>query len=106
MIADGSIIARPGDEDPGAIALMHKLAEKRRDRWPGFAVDFPRAPEERSRPSARRLVVLVGRRWRRGRGQRVGRALHRRGDHLVGQLVDRPGRSGRAPRPPRRRGRR
>jgi coenzyme F420 hydrogenase subunit beta len=42
MIADGSIIARPGDEDPGAIALMNKLAAKSRDRWPGFAVDFPR----------------------------------------------------------------
>ena len=34
MIADGSIIARPGDEDPGAIALLHKLAEKSRSRWP------------------------------------------------------------------------
>ena len=30
MIADGSIIARPGDEDPGAIALMNKLAVKSR----------------------------------------------------------------------------
>lgn len=37
MIADGSIIARPGDEDPGAIALMRKLAEKSRSRWPGWA---------------------------------------------------------------------
>ena len=46
MIADGSIIARPADEDPGAIKLMHKLAEKSRDRWPGFAVDFPRAPKQ------------------------------------------------------------
>ncbi len=44
MIADGSIIARPGDEDPGAIALMHKLAAKSRDRWPTTAVDFPRNP--------------------------------------------------------------
>ena len=34
MIADGSIIARPGDEDPGAIALLHKLPEKSRARWP------------------------------------------------------------------------
>jgi coenzyme F420 hydrogenase subunit beta len=34
MIADGSIIARPGDEDPGAIALMRKLAQKSRERWP------------------------------------------------------------------------
>jgi coenzyme F420 hydrogenase subunit beta len=37
MIADGSIIARPGDSDPGAIALMHKLAEKSRSRWPATA---------------------------------------------------------------------
>jgi coenzyme F420 hydrogenase subunit beta len=44
MIADGSIVARPGDEDPGAIALMNKLAQKSRDRWPVTAVDFPRNP--------------------------------------------------------------
>jgi coenzyme F420 hydrogenase subunit beta len=42
MIADGSIIARPGDEDPGAIALLHKLAAKSRDRWPATAIDFPK----------------------------------------------------------------
>jgi len=42
MIADGSIIARPGDEDPGAIALMNKLAQKSRDRWPTTAIDFPK----------------------------------------------------------------
>lgn len=37
MIADGSIEARPGDSDPGAIALMRKLAEKSRARWPQSA---------------------------------------------------------------------
>jgi coenzyme F420 hydrogenase subunit beta len=37
MIADGSIEARPGDSDPGAIALMRKLAEKSRSRWPATA---------------------------------------------------------------------
>ncbi len=44
MIADGSIITRPGDEDPGAIALLHKLAAKSRERWPAFAVNDPRGP--------------------------------------------------------------
>jgi coenzyme F420 hydrogenase subunit beta len=42
MIADGSIIARPGDEDPGAIALMNKLAVKSRERWLPTAVPEPR----------------------------------------------------------------
>jgi coenzyme F420 hydrogenase subunit beta len=37
MIADGSIISRPADEDPAAIALMRKLAEKSRARWPQWA---------------------------------------------------------------------
>ncbi len=37
MIADGSIIARPGDDDPGAIELMRKLAIKSRERWPSWA---------------------------------------------------------------------
>jgi coenzyme F420 hydrogenase subunit beta len=44
MAADGSIIVRPGDDDPGAIALLHKLAAKSRERWPAFAVDDPRVP--------------------------------------------------------------
>ncbi len=37
MIADGVIETRPGDDDPGAIALMHRLAQKSRQRWPGWA---------------------------------------------------------------------
>ena len=37
MVADGVIEARPGDSDPGAIALMRKLAEKSRSRWPTTA---------------------------------------------------------------------
>ncbi len=49
MIADGSIIAKPGDEDPGAIALMRKLAEKSRARWPQWANPVVRVglPEKR-----------------------------------------------------------
>ena len=42
MIAAGVIEARPGDDDPGAIKLMHKLAEKSRDRWPATAIDYPK----------------------------------------------------------------
>jgi coenzyme F420 hydrogenase subunit beta len=37
MIADGSIVARPGDSDPAAIELMRKLAQKSRERWPSWA---------------------------------------------------------------------
>ncbi len=37
MIEDGVIETRPGDDDPGAIALMHRLAENSRKRWPEWA---------------------------------------------------------------------
>jgi len=37
MVTDGSIISRPADEDPAAVALMRKLAEKSRQRWPEWA---------------------------------------------------------------------
>ena len=48
MIADGSVIARPADEDPAAIALMRKLAEK-----------------------SRRALAAVGRARRAGRAARA-----------------------------------
>jgi len=37
MLEEGVIEGRPGDSDPGAITLMHKLAEKSRTRWPEWA---------------------------------------------------------------------
>lgn len=41
MLEDGAIVGRPGDDDPAAIDLMHKLAKKSRKRWPETAVEFP-----------------------------------------------------------------
>ncbi len=41
MVADGTIQVRPGDDDPGAIALMRKLSAKSRKRWPETAVAAP-----------------------------------------------------------------
>jgi coenzyme F420 hydrogenase subunit beta len=37
MMKDGVIDTRPGDDDPAAVALMHRLAEKSRKRWPEWA---------------------------------------------------------------------
>jgi coenzyme F420 hydrogenase subunit beta len=37
MLGDGWIETRPGDDDPDAIALMHKLSAKSRRRWPETA---------------------------------------------------------------------
>jgi len=45
MLEDGSIEGRPGDDDPGAIALMRKLSIKSRKRWPDFAVPEPKLIE-------------------------------------------------------------
>ncbi len=42
MQRDGAIEIRPGDDDPGAIALMHKLSIKSRKRWPETAIAAPR----------------------------------------------------------------
>lgn len=38
MVGAGWIETRPGDDDPAAVELMHRLAAKSRKRWPGFAV--------------------------------------------------------------------
>lgn len=39
MQADGVIETRPGDDDPAAIALMHRLATNSRKRWPEWAAE-------------------------------------------------------------------
>ena len=47
MIRDSWLETRPGDDDPDAIALMHKLSIKSRKRWPEFAIEAPRLlPDE------------------------------------------------------------
>jgi hypothetical protein len=42
MLRDGWIETRPGDDDPDAIELMHKLSKRSRKRWPEFAVAAPK----------------------------------------------------------------
>ncbi len=42
MVADGVVETRPGDDDPGAVELLHKLARVSRRRWPETAVSGPR----------------------------------------------------------------
>ena len=37
LIEDGVVETRSGDDDPAAIALMHRLAENSRRRWPDWA---------------------------------------------------------------------
>jgi coenzyme F420 hydrogenase subunit beta len=37
MLADGTIISRPGDDDPDAIKLMRRLSIVSRRRWPAGA---------------------------------------------------------------------
>ncbi|MGH9121777.1 MAG: Coenzyme F420 hydrogenase/dehydrogenase, beta subunit C-terminal domain [Acidimicrobiales bacterium] len=42
MLAAGAIETRPADDDPGAVALLRKLAIVSRRRWPEVAVAGPR----------------------------------------------------------------
>jgi coenzyme F420 hydrogenase subunit beta len=42
MREQGLIETRPGDDDPGAVALLHKLAVVSRKRWPETANPGPR----------------------------------------------------------------
>jgi coenzyme F420 hydrogenase subunit beta len=52
MVTDGWLTTRPGDDDPGAIALLRKLSIKSRKRWPEFAVDAPRLVPAKAAPPA------------------------------------------------------
>ena len=42
LVERGLIETRPGDDDPGAVALLHKLAQVSRRRWPEDATPGPR----------------------------------------------------------------
>src|SRR5438045_5286256 len=57
MLEDGTIEGRPGDDDPGAIALLRKLSTNQRKRWPETAfIDAPRLippqPPKKKKPKA------------------------------------------------------
>jgi coenzyme F420 hydrogenase subunit beta len=52
MIADGVIETRPGDDDPGAIALLRRLSTVSRRRWPETAVAAPRLGIPPPKPKA------------------------------------------------------
>lgn len=41
LLRDGRIEVRPGDDDPGAIALLRKLSRVSRKRWPDTAIEGP-----------------------------------------------------------------
>jgi coenzyme F420 hydrogenase subunit beta len=41
MVDGGALETRPGDDDPGAIALMRRLSRVSRKRWPATAVPMP-----------------------------------------------------------------
>ncbi|MGH9149175.1 MAG: Coenzyme F420 hydrogenase/dehydrogenase, beta subunit C-terminal domain [Acidimicrobiales bacterium] len=50
MLEEGAIEGRPGDDDPGAIALMRKLSAKSRKRWPAGADPAPRRVPVKPKP--------------------------------------------------------
>jgi coenzyme F420 hydrogenase subunit beta len=59
MLADGAIETRPADEDPGAVALMKKLARLSRTRWPDTAVPEPaRMPPRQAPPGHTNLAPV------------------------------------------------
>ena len=54
MVQEGVVETRPGDDDPGAIALLHRLAKKSRERWPAWAAPDARVglPEKKKAVAA------------------------------------------------------
>jgi cell division septation protein DedD len=53
MLQEGVIEGRPGDDDPGAIALLRKLSTNQRKRWPETAVSGPQLiPPPTPKPAA------------------------------------------------------
>jgi coenzyme F420 hydrogenase subunit beta len=55
VVSEGLVELRPGDDDPGAIALMQKLSVKSRKRWPDQANPAPALvppPKKRTNSSA------------------------------------------------------
>ena len=95
MKEQGLIETRPGDDDPGAVALLHKLARVSRKRWPATAVPAPgRLPVRRADASddgPRPTTILF---VRHGATATTGTVLPGRapGLHLSEQGIDRSGR--------------
>jgi coenzyme F420 hydrogenase subunit beta len=53
VVSEGLVEVRPGDDDPGAIALMQKLSVKSRKRWPEQADPAPALiPPPKKKPAA------------------------------------------------------
>jgi coenzyme F420 hydrogenase subunit beta len=52
MLQDGTIEGRPGDDDPGAIALLRKLSTVSRRRWPDTAIPEPKLGVPPKKPKA------------------------------------------------------
>jgi coenzyme F420 hydrogenase subunit beta len=52
VVSEGLVELRPGDDDPGAIALMQKLSVKSRKRWPEQADPAPAlVPPPKKKPA-------------------------------------------------------
>ncbi|HEX2063040.1 MAG TPA: Coenzyme F420 hydrogenase/dehydrogenase, beta subunit C-terminal domain, partial [Acidimicrobiales bacterium] len=59
MLEDGTIEGRPGDDDPGAIALLRKLSVVSRRRWPETAVPHPKVGVPPPKPKQPKPVATA-----------------------------------------------